>query len=289
MMDQQQAKRRSSMTVLRNIPSSELANIVSGNSPNPILDVPTSTNSPITTPLLSTALTSDPMEAISPTTTTTTTSTTVDPSITNTMAYQHSLQSFLRRQLSSKRKSRRPRSSSNVSVDPFQPSASSSTSSYSLDADKDIVEISLDDGEKTRHRMESQQKLLASSPSSSSASVTKLDGLYNDQSNESNDNKSSLYPALLLDTPLSSVHDSTTTNTDHHFHIFNGSPLSQRFVHLSTPPLVTSTTLSSSLNVFGGQPSNLVTSAPELSSWEENKEYDYFNSPNRVTNDDESK
>ncbi|KAI8879335.1 hypothetical protein K501DRAFT_287436, partial [Backusella circina FSU 941] len=49
------ARRRSSMTMLRNIPSSELADIVSGNSPNPILDTPPppppSSSSASTTPL----------------------------------------------------------------------------------------------------------------------------------------------------------------------------------------------------------------------------------------------
>ncbi|KAI9302428.1 hypothetical protein BJ944DRAFT_242375 [Cunninghamella echinulata] len=287
-IDPQQAKRRSSMTVLRNIPSSELANIVSGNSPNPILDAPPSTHSPITTPLLtssSAALISDSMEPIGPSS--------VDPSITNTAAYQHSLQSFLRRQLSSKRKSRRPRSSSTVSVDPFQPSASSSTSSHGLDADKDIVEIDLDDGEKTRHRMESHQKL--SSPSS------KSDMLYNEQLNESvtptptnitsitnsnngNTNRSSLYPALLLDTPIHDVSIDSFSNSA----MFGGLSQSQNYTHLSTPPETSTSTTTAAANTGLPQPINFVTSAPELTRWEENKEYDYFNPPNKLINDDEN-
>ncbi|CAO3590517.1 unnamed protein product [Absidia cylindrospora] len=248
---QQHAIRRSSMTMLRNIPSSELANIVSGNSPNPIIDVPPPTQSPIATP----EATMDSGKSSSPTQ-----PASVDPSVTSTLAYQHSLQTFLRRQLSSKqRKSRRSRSSSGANMDPLVPSESSSTSStYGLDADKDIVEIDLDDGilPSTSAQRSQQRPLSSSSPTHSQQSSTKPNAAaipdtqpkqqkQRRSSNQLRESmKSPLYPAMLLD--ASSSQD-TALNSQQ---------------NLCLPPqniAVAPDTMT---------PSNFITSTPELPHWD---------------------
>ncbi|KAI8096700.1 uncharacterized protein BX664DRAFT_259275 [Halteromyces radiatus] len=205
----QQAIRRSSMTMLRNIPSSELANIVSGNSPNPIIDVPPPPHSTTTTAAAVTPTIESPLVTPEGTTAEMNPSSApganIDPNVTNTLAYQHSLQSFLRRQLSSKqRKSRRSRSSSGATADPLIPSESSSTSStYGLDADKDIVEIDLDDSA-IPHRYPStlvtSQEI--SQYSSSRTSSTKTTDPKRRSSQQREPMKSPLYPALLLDASL---------------------------------------------------------------------------------------
>jgi hypothetical protein len=107
------------MSMLRNIPSSELADIISGNSPNPILEGPAPTE------LASHPPTDNVVEtqpAISPSG--------IEASIPS---YQHSLHSLLRKQLSSKRKPMRDRRSL-PSLDGGKPH----------EADKDVVEMSLD-------------------------------------------------------------------------------------------------------------------------------------------------
>lgn len=241
----QQAIRRSSMTMLRNIPSSELANIVSGNSPNPIIDVPPPTLSPLASPEVTTAATTT---TSSPTFTTATTN--IDPSVTSTLAYQHSLQTFLRRQLSSKqRKPRRSRSSSNGT--PMEPplmpseSSSSSTLSYGLDADKDIVEIDLDDG---GGGGQPSSKLTPASDTSRRSS--------SQQHRESM--KSPLYPAMLLDGASSQTSDGQQN-------------------HLLLP------THSQQQQIMAADteaPSGFITSAPELPRWDDDTAIDYFHTAN---------
>ncbi|KAI7898111.1 uncharacterized protein BX663DRAFT_462531 [Cokeromyces recurvatus] len=109
----QKTKRRSSMSMLRNIPSSELADIINGHSPNPILETPPADLiNGIQHPLAKVEQQRTDVEAISP---------------EGVPIYQHSLHSLLRKQLSSKRKSLRnkPRLQ---------------------EADKDVVEMNLDSG-----------------------------------------------------------------------------------------------------------------------------------------------
>ena len=100
------SRRRSSMTLLRNIPSSELADIINGNSPNPILDTP-----PVD-------LTND------------------EPSQNEAVpTYQHSLHSLLRKQLSNKRKPMRDRRSlPNMDA---KPEADKDVIEMNLDAETD--------------------------------------------------------------------------------------------------------------------------------------------------------
>lgn len=94
--------------MLRNIPSSELADIISGNSPNPILETPT-------TDIL------NETEAL-------------PHSPEGVPMYQHSLHSLLRKQLSNKRKPMRDRRS--------LPNIDGRSSQQ--EADKDVIEMNLD-------------------------------------------------------------------------------------------------------------------------------------------------
>ncbi|ORZ12827.1 hypothetical protein BCR42DRAFT_378922 [Absidia repens] len=248
---QQHAIRRSSMTMLRNIPSSELANIVSGNSPNPIIDVPPPAQSPIAIP----EATVDSAKSSSPTLPGQSVGS-VDPSVTSTLAYQHSLQTFLRRQLSSKqRKARRSRSSSGANMDPLVPSESSSTSStYGLDADRDIVEIDLDDGIPPPTSVQRSQQTSThsqqSSAKSNAAAITDTQPKQQKQRRSSNQlresMKSPLYPAMLLDASSSSSQD-TALNSQQ---------------NLCLPPqniAVASDTMTSS---------DFITSTPDLPHWD---------------------
>ncbi|KAI9010476.1 hypothetical protein CLU79DRAFT_773210 [Phycomyces nitens] len=159
----QKTRRRSSMSVLRNIPSSELASIVSGNAPNPVIDsppadlYPSSASSPA---ISSRSLINNSILSNSNSST----------NAPNTPTYQTPLQSLLRRQLSSKRKARDRDRRSFVAPDtPFLP-----------EADKDVVEIDLEDGmgpDAERDTFESNEN----------RGLENLPGL-----------KSPLYPALLL-------------------------------------------------------------------------------------------
>lgn len=117
------SRRRSSMSMLRNIPSSELADIISGNSPNPILETPPADLIQQQHPLSST----DPSE---------------EPSQTPEGApIKHSIQSILRKQLSSKRKPMRDRRSlPNIDGRPHE-------------ADKDVSEMNLDSGTVGSHEL----------------------------------------------------------------------------------------------------------------------------------------
>ncbi|GAA5803497.1 hypothetical protein HPULCUR_008979 [Helicostylum pulchrum] len=99
------ARRRSSMSMLRNIPSSELADIISGNSPNPILETPPSD-----------LISGHPL-AID------------DQEMKEPYHPPHSFHSLLRKQISSKRKSMRDRSS---------------LPNTDKEADKDVIEMNLD-------------------------------------------------------------------------------------------------------------------------------------------------
>ncbi|KAG2231009.1 hypothetical protein INT48_001616 [Thamnidium elegans] len=99
------ARRRSSMSMLRNIPSSELAEIISGNSPNPILETPPSD-----------LISGHPL-AID------------DQEMNEPYHPPHSLHSLLRKQLSSKRKPMRDRRS---------------LPNIDKEADKDVIEMNLD-------------------------------------------------------------------------------------------------------------------------------------------------
>jgi hypothetical protein len=131
------------MSMLRNIPSSELADIISGNSPNPILEtppadlisgvqhplsiidrpIPDTTHSPSINSSSNEAASGDPPPPI------------ISPSVDGAPVYQHSLHSFLRKQLSSKRNKpmRDRRSLPNID-------------GRSQEADKDVVEMNLDSG-----------------------------------------------------------------------------------------------------------------------------------------------
>ncbi|KAI9486921.1 MAG: hypothetical protein EXX96DRAFT_627509 [Benjaminiella poitrasii] len=189
---QKNKQRRSSMSMLRNIPSSELADIINGHSPNPILEPPPP-----------------------PFTTTTTTTTTTTPSIASTSVanaidltqhplakseqqrmetespesvpiYQHSLHSLLRKQLSCKRKSMRQKSNK-------QPQ----------EADKDVVEMNLDSGLPPSY------------------DVSMMD----DNDNNSDNMKSPLYPAMLLN-ESSQTQDSSQSSMDwSHHDYFSNEPL----------------------------------------------------------------
>ncbi|KAI8970228.1 hypothetical protein BDF20DRAFT_838604 [Mycotypha africana] len=126
----QRTRRRSSMSILRNIPSSELADIISGNSPNPILEAPTASllktsqcsSSSLSRSEASPADNHSKIAENSPTA----------HSADNASVYQHSLQSLLKKQLSDKRKPIKDRRSI--------PNQGNKTP----EADKDVIEMDLD-------------------------------------------------------------------------------------------------------------------------------------------------
>lgn len=124
----QKAKRRSSLSMLRHIPSSELADIINGNSPNPILDTP-------------------PVEEVQhPLTKVDQTMTdSKDVSLSNhenhpsvhadgVPMYQHSLHNLLKKQLSSRRSTMTERRSL-PDIDTSKP-----------ELDRDVDEMNLDGG-----------------------------------------------------------------------------------------------------------------------------------------------
>ncbi|KAL9538066.1 hypothetical protein MBANPS3_011225 [Mucor bainieri] len=160
------ARRRSSMSMLRNIPSSELADIINGHSPNPILETPPAD-------LLS-GMQQHPLNMMAETSTTTATTSSsssdmpsaVSPSVDGVPIYQHSLHSLLRKQLSSKRKPMRDRRSlPNIDGRPQE-------------ADKDVVEMNLDAGPLHAADMASP--------------------MYDHSAMAEDDLKSPVYPAMLL-------------------------------------------------------------------------------------------
>ena len=126
------------MSMLRNIPSSELADIINGNSPNPILETPPADLlSGMQHPLgmMDRSAMPDVSTSASTSSEITANSSTVSPSVDGGVpVYQHSLHSLLRKQLSSKRKPMRDRRSlPNMDGRPQE-------------ADKDVVEMNLDAG-----------------------------------------------------------------------------------------------------------------------------------------------
>lgn len=156
------------MSMLRNIPSSELADIISGNSPNPILEAaPTEFISSIQSSDTSELVTEN-QPVISPSG--------VESGVPN---YQHAMHSLLRKQISSKRKSMRDRRSLPC-LDSGKPQ----------EADKDVVEMSLDDEPLNSHM------------SSTSNVTADADSL-----------KSPVYPAMLLNETQSKTEDTTSKPT----------------------------------------------------------------------------
>ncbi|KAF7728237.1 hypothetical protein EC973_006518 [Apophysomyces ossiformis] len=171
----QKMRRRSSMSILKYIPSSELANIVSGNSPNPVsdgssCDVAITSPHPLTRP--STPDTSTPSTALNG----------------GIPVYQHSLQSFLRRQLSSKRKTTRDRRSLPT------PELSGNVP----DADRDVIEIQLDDGPSTTANNRAEY-----------ANECKP---FNSGRSDTGSLQSPVYPALLLNAEDSGIESETDSN-----------------------------------------------------------------------------
>lgn len=162
------ARRRSSMSMLRNIPSSELADIISGNSPNPILETsPADLLSGIQHPLGMMERSIPDVSTSASTSSEITNSSAVSPSADGVPIYQHSLHSLLRKQLSNKRKPMRDRRSlPNIDGRPQE-------------ADKDVVEMNLDAG-----------------PLQSTDMTPMLDD--NHATNVEDDLKSPVYPAMLL-------------------------------------------------------------------------------------------
>ncbi|KAI8136781.1 hypothetical protein BJV82DRAFT_638165 [Fennellomyces sp. T-0311] len=133
----QRAHRRSSMSMLKNISNTELASIVSGTLPNPVVDAPTTPTLPAST---SSSSSQSSNSRILP-----------EPSKTNAgsiPAYQHSLHTLLRRQLSSKRKPNR-RSLPSSETPPSSARSAGSVPTAASEADKDVVEIDLDGGDDT--------------------------------------------------------------------------------------------------------------------------------------------
>ncbi|KAI8384454.1 uncharacterized protein BYT42DRAFT_529487 [Radiomyces spectabilis] len=110
---QPKTRRRSSMSMLRTIPSSELASIVSGNSPNPVIDAP-------------------PSEIYS--------HNTVDAASWSTSSGSPKMpvyQSVLRRQMSTKQKMQKKLSGASTTDGEMNPRS---------EADRDVIELSLDSG-----------------------------------------------------------------------------------------------------------------------------------------------
>ncbi|KAI9264191.1 hypothetical protein BDA99DRAFT_536917 [Phascolomyces articulosus] len=259
---QQKALRRSSMSMLKNMTNTELAGIVSGTLPNPVVDAPPL---PTCSPVSSATMTGGP-----PTSSTSTSSQSSNVSANRTLhgssessgnnkgastptntptnaaaggsipAYQHSLHTLLRRQLSSKRKSNR-RSLPNTAIE-TPPAAttppttttttasSSTTRSGSLiatasEADKDVVEIDLD-----------------SSSNSDTQSIADRSDAEHHHFMEGI--QTPVYPALLLNASTTTQDETAGDLTSHPLH----------------HPLVPSGN----------------TSAPELTRWEQDVNSDYF-------------
>lgn len=149
------------MSMLKHIPTSELASIVSGNSPNPVIDTPPTdlfTNMPHPHAHPSTPE-SNP---------------TVPPISGGIPAYQHALQSMFKRRLSGKRKPSGDRRSL----------PTPETSSNTPEADKDVVEIHLDDGPRVPHSTRSEDMLNSQLSTMEKSETSSL--------------QSPVYPALLL-------------------------------------------------------------------------------------------
>jgi hypothetical protein len=159
-MSSQKSKRRSSMSMLRNIPTSELAEIINGNSPNPILDTPPvdlvgNLQHPLTT--VDQTIIENPDNL--PSSSEATTSISAD----GVPLYQHSMHTLLKKQLSNKRKSTKDRRSL-PHIDPNQ-----------QELDRDVDEMSLDN-----------------EPPPSNVSGK------SESSRSDNAGRSGLYPAMLL-------------------------------------------------------------------------------------------
>ncbi|KAG0172634.1 hypothetical protein DFQ28_007650 [Apophysomyces sp. BC1034] len=150
----------------------ELANIVSGNSPNPVTDTPPSE-----------LVTSAPHPYIH-----TSTPDANTPANGGIPVYQHSLQSLLRRQLSSKRKTNRDRRSL----------PTPETSSNTPDADKDVVEIHLDDGPEPNESSRADYTIESRPNNSDRSDIASL--------------RSPVYPALLLNAVDSGIESGTSSN-----------------------------------------------------------------------------
>ncbi|KAI9323113.1 hypothetical protein BX666DRAFT_2021869 [Dichotomocladium elegans] len=189
----QKTSRRSSMSMLKNISNSELAGIVSGALPNPVVDAP---------PIPPLNLPSSSVSA-----------TRMSPEIKNTStppgvsAYQHSLHTLLRRQLSSKRTTNRRSMPSSVDTPPLGSGRLGSSSIN--EADKDVVEINLDSDNEPR-------------PSSDVTAADSQDGNFIDHHHHLL--QAPVYPALLLNATSSGYDlDSENLQIVHHPLVMSGS------------------------------------------------------------------
>jgi hypothetical protein len=145
-------------------------------------------------------------------------------------------------------------------MDPaLMPSESSSTSSlsYALDADKDIVEIDLDDGAPLQRGLQ-QQPSCSTSSKLPSADTSR-------RSSHRESMKSPLYPAMLLDGASASSSSSSQASA-------GLVDVQQQQPYLSLP--------SSQTQQQQKTPSAFVTSAPELPRWDDDTTLDYFYTAN---------
>ncbi|KAI7853588.1 hypothetical protein BDC45DRAFT_148991 [Circinella umbellata] len=262
---QHKARRRSSMSMLKNMSNTELANIVNGNLPNPVVDAPPSI--PCSSPISGPPTSSTSSSSQSSLTTTNSNKTGTSTPINTTMgggissgsisAYQHTMHTLLRRQLSSKRKSNR-RSLPNTAIETpsTNPTTTTSTtptpttnssnsrsgsiigSNNSSEADKDVVEIDLDSSN------DSNTQSMTAEHQQQHSHLHFMEGL-----------QTPVYPALLLnasaqqqeqDNEIDIMSSYPNYSYDHYYH--------------SQHPLI----------------SNGNTSAPELTRWEQDIHSDYF-------------
>lgn len=130
------------MSMLKNISNTELANIVSGQLPNPVVDAPTMDHDICSGSNSNKPSPAAPQRPILETS---------KSSGGGVSAYQHSLHSLLRRQLSNKRKSNR-RSLPALDVSEKRSSSTTAANSQSCknEADKDVVEIDLNSSNSSR-------------------------------------------------------------------------------------------------------------------------------------------
>lgn len=239
------------MSMLRNIPSSELADIISGNSPNPILEAPpvdliSGVQHPLSIidrPMMPTdhnnvgsssnEMVMDPTPAPP--------ATTISPSVDGVPVYQHSLQSLLRKQLSSKRNKpiRDRRSLPNID-------------GRAQEADKDVVEMNLDSGPVTAPPVPSV-------PSTTTGQQQQQQQQQNFDLNAMDEEtlKAPVYPAMLLNesNQMMKVDTATSTRSNPQQHASNSS---------SAPPF---------------SPSTLSrTSVPDMANYDDSEDQysDYF-------------
>ncbi|KAI9494658.1 hypothetical protein BDB00DRAFT_871209 [Zychaea mexicana] len=259
---QQRAHRRSSMSMLKNITNTELAGIVSGTLPNPVVDAPPALPLPSScAPPPSSASSSSHSSTSNAANRSTNNNNNINLSSPESSsknnnnapgsipAYQHSLHTLLRRQLSSKRKSNR-RSLPNTTIETpptttTTPSSNATrsgslTAASASEADKDVVEIDLDSSSNS-----DTQSIIAGRSSDAGG-----EGQHHHQHGSSymEELQTHVYPALLLN----ATHDEMTSGLSMMPHYYDD--------HHHHNPLVPSGN----------------TSAPELTRWEQDINSDYF-------------